>query len=108
MNKVTNQITFDQAKKQAENAVMSDIAHYENIEVCHPLEDEYFEAECCWIFLRNKKIIVLPTHWFTKEYGAYAVSKKGAFSQIMNFANDTEQLKTYVQIMSDYFKATNE
>ena len=108
MSSVLNNITFEQAKRRAENAVMKDIAQYEIAEIREPLEREYFEAECCWIFLRNKEIAVLPNSWFTKEYGAYAISKKGGFSQVTHFSYDSEQLKNYSKIMSDYFKARGE
>jgi hypothetical protein len=72
-------ITFCHAKKIAEISVLSDICR-SNLQIIAPtklLEDNYLETEYCWIFLRNKKIVVPSQNWFSKSYGAYAVSKKG-------------------------------
>jgi len=96
-------ITLAQGRQVAEDAVMRDKIHYKNSELEQALEDDFLEAEHCWIFFRNRNIVVLPENWFTKSYGAFAVSKKGAFSQITAFEEDRAQLLAYLQTMSEYF-----
>lgn len=96
-------ITLNQARQMAEDAVMRDRSQYKSPEVQKALEDEFLEAENCWIFFRNKKIVVLPENWFTKAYVAFAVSKRGSFSQVTAFDEDREQLLSYLQTMSEYF-----
>lgn len=108
MTNKRNLITLAQARKMAEDAVMQDEAYYENSELEQALEEEFLEAEHCWIFLRNRKIIVLPENWFTKSYAAFAVSKKGVISQITAFEEDREQLLAYLQTMSEYFGRRSE
>jgi len=96
-------ITLAQARQMAEDAVMREKDQYENPDVQKALEDEFLEAENCWIFLRNRKINVLPERWFTKSYGAFAISKRGTFSQITAFEENQAQLLAYLQTMSEYF-----
>jgi hypothetical protein len=97
-------ITVDQARKMAENAVLEDIVRLNLIEPVRLLEDEYLEADYCWIFLRSKKIVIPHDRWFERAYGAYAISKKGGFSLITDFSDEPEKLKEYLQTMSDYFE----
>lgn len=101
-------ITVEQARKIAEDAVMQERGQYENAEIEQALEDGFLEAEHCWIFLRNRKIVVLPENWFTRSYGAFAVSKKGTMSQISSFEDDPAQLPRYLQTMSEYFHRRGE
>lgn len=103
MTDKVGQITLAQGRQLAEDAVMRDKGHYENSEFEQALEDDFLEAEHCWIFFRNRKIIVLPENWFTKSYAAFAVSKKGALSQITAFEDEQAQLLAYLQTMSEYF-----
>ncbi len=91
------------ARKLAEDAVIRDKEHYANPEFKKALEDDFLEAEHCWIFFRNKEIIVLPENWFTKSYAAFAVSKSGTVNQITAFEDDKEQMLAYLQTMSEYF-----
>ena len=87
---------------------MRDRSHYERVDIESPLEGDFLEAEHCWIFFRSKRIIVVPGNWFTKSYGAFAVSKKGAISQITTFENDRLQQLGYLKTMSDYFQQRGE
>jgi hypothetical protein len=99
-------ISFVHARMIAENSVLRDIccSNLQTGDVEKLLEEDYLEAECCWIFLRNKNIVVPPQNWFAKAYGAYAVSKKGVCYIITHFADEPERLKAYLQMISDHFK----
>lgn len=103
MRSVPGQISLVQARQLAVDAVMRDRNHYATVEIEEALEGDFLEAEHCWIFFRNRKIVVASGDWFTKSYGAFAISKKGAFSQITAFEDDREQQLAYLQTMSDYF-----
>jgi hypothetical protein len=99
-------IAIRHAQKIAESSVLNDICRF-NLLITKPiklLEDNYLEAECCWIFLRNKEIVIPLQNWFAKSYGAYAVSKKGTCNIITHFPGEPERLKAYLETMSDYFK----
>jgi hypothetical protein len=50
-------ITLNQARQMAEDAVMRDRSQYKSPEVQKALEDEFLEAENCWIFLEIKKLL---------------------------------------------------
>lgn len=96
-------ITFEQARKIAEDAALRDVRSYLAAEQVQVLEDEWLEAEGCWFFFRNKKIIVPPENWFIRLHSCYAVSKKGTVSQLEDFSSDPERLRAYLQAVSDYF-----
>jgi hypothetical protein len=61
MNK---KITIEQALEIATSAVSKELAELKIIAPDKLLEDEYLEAEHCWIFLRNKNIVIPPKDWF--------------------------------------------
>jgi hypothetical protein len=103
MTSNSGKISWADARKIAEEAVLRDKDHYETQEFDAMLEDEFLEAEHCRIFFRGRRIVVKPESWFTKSYGAFAVSKKGALSQITKFADDRSKLRDYLDVMSDYF-----
>jgi hypothetical protein len=99
-------ITLEHAQKMAEYPILFNICRsiLQTNDMEKLLEDDYLEAEYCWIFLRNKNIVVPPQDWFENDYGAYAISKKGDSSHIMHFPDEPERLKAYLQVMSDHFK----
>lgn len=103
MSNIGKPIDWQQARQLAEQAVMRDVDSYESREVQKALEDEFLEAEHCWIFFRNREISVRPEKWFTRAYNAFAISKTGAFSQIATLEYDEAQLNAYLNVMSDYF-----
>lgn len=99
-------ITLDQAKNIAEKAISDDCAKAGII--CLPpnlLEEEVIDTPGCWLILRNKKISFPEGNWYSANYGAYAISKFGEFSQITHFDYDASALLEYSKKMSDYFLA---
>jgi hypothetical protein len=103
----STKISFEQAQKIAENAVRSDISPVRLQGLNNLLEEDYLEAECCWIFLRSKKIVIPPEDCILMAYGGYAVSKKGECSLITHFDYSPEKLNAYLKVMSDYYKKSN-
>ena len=96
------QITMREAKKIAENAAKEQLQSYANSKISF-LSDEFMEADYCWFFFRNKKIIGPPEEVLNWDW-AYAVSKKGELSLIADYSKDTEALKDYLKKMSNYFR----
>ncbi|MFL9982207.1 hypothetical protein [Paraburkholderia sediminicola] len=104
---MNSQISFEQAREIAKSAAANDVKGIQVDDSKNLLDVDYLEAEYCWIFFRNKEIQIPSEQWFVAAYGAYAVSKKGAFSQITDFGRDPKELEVYLQVMSDYFKKKN-
>jgi hypothetical protein len=98
-------ITLDEARKIALDQVRYD-AQWDIKDNSIPLlEDNYLEAECCWIFFRNRAIVIAPERRLSN--GAYCISKKGHARLIADFSSDPVRLHEYLKTMSDYFKAQN-
>lgn len=85
-------------------AVMGDVDSYENKDVVKALEDDFLEGDNCWIFFRNKEIVVRQENWFLRDYNAFAIGKKGGFSQISTVNLNERDLNSYLKSMSDYFR----
>jgi len=49
-------ISFNQAKKIAEQAAFEQLEEFIDKSMVNLLEEEFVEAECCWFFFRNKQI----------------------------------------------------
>lgn len=101
------QITFEQAREIAFSAACADVTGILKDIPSKLLDDEYLEAEHCWFFFRSKDVVIPSESWFVATYNAYAISKKGAFSQITDFDRDPEKLAEYLKKMSDYFEKKN-
>jgi len=66
------------------------------------LQDDYLEAEYCWMFFRNKAIVIAPERALSDC--AYCISKHGHGRSIADYFNDPVRLREYLQIMSGHFK----
>jgi hypothetical protein len=105
MNKYIPEITFEKGKQLAEEAAMEEIGGFRKSNKMPVLSGEYVEAECCWVFFRNKRIQI--PEGFLRNY-AYAVSKKGHVILIVDFSDDPLKLKEYLKKFSDHLKEHNE
>jgi hypothetical protein len=99
-------ITFDQARKEAENEARRSLRNFMSDPDMPALRDEYLEAEHCWMFFRNPDIKfpdrasgdgMLPD-------GAYCWSKHGEGRVVADFSDDPAKCRAFLQKMSDYFK----
>ena len=105
MSEYIQEITFEHARKLAEEAAMEELSSFIGNQQIPVLCGEHVEAECCWVFFRNKQITI-PAGCL-KNY-AYAVSKKGHVILIVDFSDDPPKLKEYLMKFSDHLKGHNE
>ncbi|NGZ77916.1 hypothetical protein [Saccharibacillus alkalitolerans] len=49
-------ISFEQAEKIAERAAFEQLQPFMNNSRVNVLDENFFEAECCWFFFRNRQI----------------------------------------------------
>lgn len=96
-------ISFEQATDMAEKFIRQDLLDY--VEDPHVLflHEVTLEAECCWFFFYNPKIIIPEEKWLLKMLGAYAISKKGKVSHTYNYLDDSVKARDYLNVMSGYF-----
>lgn len=97
-------ISFDVAKKLAENAIDEDLFWVEKEKSL--ISDYFLEADGCWFFFRKENVDI-PAEYAFKD-GAYAVSKKGNVRLIATFRRDSEELFEYLRKMSEYFLSHDE
>lgn len=103
MKEYIQEITFEQAKRIAEELALWRLERYMDNRSIPVLREQFEEAECCWFFFRNKQIEGPPEEIL--GWGpAYAISKKGDVSIIADFSDEPERLQEYLQAMSNYFK----
>jgi hypothetical protein len=95
-------ITFDEARKKAADGVRYNAKMDIKDDSIPLLQDEYLEADYCWMFFRNKAIVLAPERALSDF--AYCVSKKGHIRYIVDFSDDPVRLQEYLQAMSNYFK----
>jgi hypothetical protein len=102
MQKLNKEVSFCDAKNLAELSALGNLKNFLKDEKTSLLREDYLEAEHCWVFFRNKEIIVPPESSLGGDC-AYAVSKAGEVRQIADLSSDNEQSLAYLQKMSDYF-----
>lgn len=100
------QISFLEAKDIAIDFVKDDIFNFLKLKDILPpyLSDYYLETEGCWMFFRRENII-LPEK--TLVDCAYVVSKKGEARGVVNYRNNPEKAKEYLEKISNYFLENN-
>jgi len=106
MDPLHTSITFEQARVRAENEARSHLKYFLKDESTPLLEERYLDAECCWMFFRNRAIVVPPEQ--SLRTGAYAVSKRGSLRYIADFSDDFAKLQAYLLTMSNYFRDRGE
>lgn len=99
---MTATMTLEQARKVASDLALSHLSIYWNDKSIPLLQTENLEAEHCWLFFRNRAILI-PQEGSLAEW-AYCISKKGTARSIVDFSDDPVRLYEYLQIMSNYFK----
>jgi hypothetical protein len=90
MNHKLMPISLTQAITIAERGAFS---HIEELATSsgQVLNSEYLEAENCWMFFISEKINVPIDATLGKKW-AYVVSKKGTFSTVQDFSDDSPRL----------------
>lgn len=101
------EIDFQKAKQIAEETANDQLREFKNKPEVNCLRDEFYEAECCWFFFRNKEIIGPPERVLSWDR-AYAVSKKGNCFLIADMSDNIEELKEYIQRYSSHLKRRRE
>lgn len=102
----TQTITFGEAKAMAKERASNILGKYKKEKNMPFLEEKFQEAECCWIFFRNREIkgkIEESLDWNR----AYAISKRGTRLTIADFFDEPEKLGEYLQRLSDHLKEKN-
>ncbi|MDI4647478.1 hypothetical protein [Cohnella hashimotonis] len=103
VNKYIPTITFDQAKRMAQESAKEDLSQY--VKDSTPfLAEVVLEGECCWFFFHNPDIEIPEYAWATRMLSVKAVSKKGDMNKTYNYSDDPIKLNDYLQTMSSYFK----
>lgn len=106
MNEKMMPISLFQARKIADQQARSDLEGYTG-SFSEVLENEYLEAEHCWMFFRSREIDV-PLDATLGIKWAHVVSKYGTYSMVQDFSEDPQRLQAYLQGMSDHFKTRGE
>jgi hypothetical protein len=99
-------ITFEQARKKAEESARRAQAYFMTDADMPALREEHLEAENCWMFFRNKDI-KLPdpsTIDGLLPDGAYCISKRGEGRIVPDFSDRPKECRDYLERISDYFK----
>ncbi len=98
----SSSITLDHARKVATDLALSHLAVYWIDKSIPLLQEGNLEAEHCWMFFRNKAIVI--TQEGALADWAYCISKKGTARSIADFSDDPVRLHEYLQTMSNHFK----
>lgn len=98
----TSSITPEQARTLATDLALFHLGRFWVDKSIPLLQEENLEAEHCWMFFRNKAIVITQEGALTDW--AYCVSKKGTARSTVDFSDDPVRLHEYLQIMSDHFK----
>lgn len=98
---LNDEIDLGQARRIAEEQARIELSGFAPAEV-NCLQDDYLEAEHCWMFFKKKDIVVPPEASLGINW-AYVVSKHGKFSLVQDFSSDSKKLNAYLKTMSDYF-----
>jgi hypothetical protein len=106
MSKYIQEITFEQARKLAEDTAVKQVGMFRNNCEIPVLREEYVEAECCWFFFRNRQIEI-PESMSLKDC-AYAISKKGQVYGIADYSDNHIKLNEYLEKFSEHLKEINE
>jgi hypothetical protein len=101
------EIDFQQAKQIAETTANDKLSEFRKNPEINLLRDEFYEAECCWFFFRNKEIIGPPERTLSWDQ-AYAVCKKGNCFLIADMSDKIDELKEHIQRFSSHLKRRRE
>lgn len=99
-------INFEQAKQLAEKSASLFLSEFRPNPSVPLLQEHYLEAEHCWMFFRNKDIVIPPNRPFCD--GAYVISKRGNGSFVADFSEEPLEAQAYLQRMSAHFKERDE
>jgi hypothetical protein len=102
MVKYIQLIQFEEARKIAEESALQKLEQFRKNPAIPILSKHFEEADCCWIFFRNKEIFGPEERKISWDF-AIAVSKKGEVSLIADYRNEPDQLRMYLQKISNYF-----
>ncbi|TXH31981.1 MAG: hypothetical protein E6Q98_26115 [Rhodospirillaceae bacterium] len=102
-----SQITFEEARADAEKQAYADIDSFRKDKSIPLLDDEYLEAEHCWMFFQNKDIYLAPEYQFSHRAYAYS-KKKGVGRTVYDLRDDPERMSEHLQYMSDFFAKRGE
>ena len=96
-------LTLDEARKLARRDGQKYWERYIPADCIDCLSEHYLEAEHCWFFFRNPRIMVPEEDHIVRAYSAYAVSKHGTVRNIVDYSADPEKLADYLNTFSAYF-----
>jgi hypothetical protein len=95
-------ITFELAKKIAENSAIERIK-YKNLPVPTPvLQDQYLEGGIFWVFFMNKETTD-PEGWWIKM--AIAVGRYGQVRLVGDFSEEPETYPWHLKMLLKVFEA---
>ena len=98
------EIDFDRAREIAIGFLTSHIPEFLTKSYSSFLEESYVEHEDCWIFYRNKNIII-PRH--SGRIGAdwaYAIGKLGGVMLVPDHSGNEIELTKQLEYLSKYFR----
>ena len=101
-NTISQTISLDEARKIATEQAAYHLEAIRKDKSMPLLQDSYLETDYCWMFFRNKGIVLAPEQALSGW--AYCVSKKGHARSIADFSDDMIRVHEYLQTISNYFK----
>jgi hypothetical protein len=99
-------ITLEQARLLAEESAAFFLSEFRSDPSVPLLQEHYLEAEHCWMFFRNKNIVIPFDRPFCD--GAYVVSKRGNGRSVADLSEKPMEAQAYLQKLSEHFKERNE
>lgn len=94
-------ISLDKARSVARDQAKADLECFNKLGG-DILDGCYLEAPGCWLFFRNR-LLVVPEDANLGISWAYAVSKKGMFNMVEDYLGDNVLRLELLRKMSDYY-----
>lgn len=105
MNEYVQEIFYEEARKKAEEVAKEELKDFIKDIDMPVLREDFLEAECCWFFFKDRKIVI-PLGYL--KNWAYAVSKKGYLILIVDYSDDPAKLHEYLEQFSNHLKERGE
>jgi hypothetical protein len=96
-------INFETARALAEKAAREELSGLFDERVESILDEQFMEAECCWLFFRKAEIIV-PKGGF--KGWSFAISKRADVRLFYDFRHEPETMAEIFQNLSNHIKET--
>jgi hypothetical protein len=99
MHEVQIPITFEIARKQANDVAAYELRDFAPVDCTDFLSDCHLEAEGCWYFFQMDGLEIPPERWFLHGL-AFAISKSGETRLVSDHRANDQKMKDYLELLS--------